>query len=221
MRRCPSESRCSVAARPPAKFVEPTLVTGAVGVLSGSMTTSGSRARVSASIARSDSSLVTASTATRPAAASPRAQAAGHLQSTAQQTVQVVPGPSPVIQILPAQPELVYVPVYDPLVVYGAWPYPAYRPFYWHPPRFVPPPGVFISFGAGLMVGHALWGHMDWHRRVVRVDVKRYNRYNHAHIVSPNWVHRPEHRRGARYGNPALHERYGRPGGPAAAEALS
>ncbi|OWT62112.1 hypothetical protein CEY11_09960 [Candidimonas nitroreducens] len=145
-----------------------------------------------------------------------RARAAGHLQSTAQQTVQVVSGPSPVIEILPAQPELVYVPVYDPLVVYGAWPYPAYRPFYWHPPRYAPPPGVFISFGAGLMVGHALWGHMDWHRHVVRINVQRYNRYNHVHIASPNWVHRPEHRRGARYGNPALRERYGHgPGGPA------
>lgn len=145
-----------------------------------------------------------------------RAQAAGHLQSTAQQTVQVVQGPSPIIEIIPAQPELVYVPVYDPLVVYGAWPYPAYRPFYWHPPSFLPPPGVFISFGAGLLVGHALWGHMDWHRRVVRIDVDRYNRYNHAHIVSPNWVHHVEHRRGVHYDTPALRERYGRgPGGPA------
>lgn len=144
-----------------------------------------------------------------------RARAAGHLQSTAQQTVQVVQGPSPIIQIVPAQPELVYVPVYDPLVVYGAWPYPAYRPFYWHPPRFEPPPGVFISFGAGLLVGHALWGHMDWHRHVVRIDVNRYNRYNHTHIASPNWMHHVEHRRGARYANPALRERYDRgPGGP-------
>jgi hypothetical protein len=145
-----------------------------------------------------------------------RARAAGHLQSTAQQTVQVVQGPSPIIQIVPAQPELVYVPVYNPLVVYGAWPYPAYRPFYWHPPRFEPPPGVFISFGAGLLVGHALWGHMDWHRHVVRIDVNRYNRYNHTHIASPNWMHHVEHRRGARYANPALRERYGRGPGPQA-----
>lgn len=143
-----------------------------------------------------------------------RARAAGHLQSTAQQTVQVVAGPSPIIEILPAQPELVYVPIYDPLVVYGAWPYPAYRPFYWHPASYISAPGVFISFGAGLLVGHALWSHVDWHRHVVNINVNRYNRYNHAHIVSPNWVHNAQHRRGVRYGSPALNQRYGH-GGPA------
>ena len=50
-RRCaggPRDSRCWVAARPPAKLVEPTLVTRARGRLSGSMTTSGRRARASA-----------------------------------------------------------------------------------------------------------------------------------------------------------------------------
>ena len=48
MRRCPRASRCWVAAKPPAKLVDPTLVTRERGRLIGSMTTSGKRARASA-----------------------------------------------------------------------------------------------------------------------------------------------------------------------------
>ena len=35
-----------------------------------------------------------------------------------------------VIKIEPANPKTVYVPTYNPTVVYGAWPYPAYPPYY-------------------------------------------------------------------------------------------
>ena len=38
-----------------------------------------------------------------------------------------------VIKIEPAQPEVIYVPAYNPTVVYGAWGYPAYPPYYWPP----------------------------------------------------------------------------------------
>ena len=41
IRRCPSDSRCSVAENPPVKLVDPTLVTRAAGLFSGSMTTNG------------------------------------------------------------------------------------------------------------------------------------------------------------------------------------
>src|SRR5882672_418953 len=47
-----------------------------------------------------------------------RAQAAGNLQSTPQQTVMDEGG---FIDIEPAQPEYVYVPVYDPRVICGPW----------------------------------------------------------------------------------------------------
>jgi hypothetical protein len=36
-----------------------------------------------------------------------------------------------VIKIEPTNPEVVYVPTYNPSVVYGAWPYPAYPPYYY------------------------------------------------------------------------------------------
>ena len=40
-------------------------------------------------------------------------------------------GSKQVIVIEPTNPETVYVPYYDPAVVYGSWPYPAYPPYYW------------------------------------------------------------------------------------------
>jgi hypothetical protein len=138
-----------------------------------------------------------------------RARDAGHLQSGPQQTV-VVASPS-VIQIVPAAPEIVYVPVYNPLVVYGPWMYPAYPPFYWHPRAYVPAPGLFISFGTGLVVGHALWGHVDWHRHVVNINVNRYNQFNHVHISHSRWVHDVNHRRGVGY-HGASASRYGHSG---------
>jgi hypothetical protein len=62
-----------------------------------------------------------------------QADAAGSLKSNAQIAVQTE-GPAIVIQ--PAQPNVVYVPSYNPTVVYGAWPYPSYPPA-----CFPPPPG--------------------------------------------------------------------------------
>jgi hypothetical protein len=54
------------------------------------------------------------------------AQANGKLATTNQQTVTVTQeADKPVIVIEPASPQTVYVPYYDPAVVYGAWPYPA------------------------------------------------------------------------------------------------
>ena len=44
-----------------------------------------------------------------------------------------------VIKIEPTNPEVVYVPTYNPTVVYGSWPYPAYPPYYYYPPGYVTP----------------------------------------------------------------------------------
>ena len=48
MRRWPRSIRCSVPASPPAQFVAPTLTSSGLGRLTGSMTTSGMRARANA-----------------------------------------------------------------------------------------------------------------------------------------------------------------------------
>src|SRR2546422_3737102 len=65
-----------------------------------------------------------------------RAQASGYLRSNGEQNV-YQQGPAIVVQ--PAYPQYVYVRYYDPLVVYGTWWWPAYRPVFWRPwaPRVV------------------------------------------------------------------------------------
>jgi len=92
-----------------------------------------------------------------------QAQAAGQLQTTQQQKVIVE---KQTIVIEPADPAVVYVPTYNPTVVYGAWQYPAYPPVY-----IPPPPGYVIgsalmtglAFAAGVAVVGSLWG---WARPV-------------------------------------------------------
>ncbi|NYT61043.1 DUF3300 domain-containing protein [Alcaligenaceae bacterium] len=134
-----------------------------------------------------------------------RAQQAGHLASGPQQHV-VVSGSPPVIVIEPAQTEVIYVPVYNPLLVYGVWPYPNYRPYYWQPPSYVAGGSIF-GFSAGLIVGQALWSSYDWGHRNVYINVNRYNSFNRTRITSSEWRHRTRYasadyrRSHAGYGN--------------------
>jgi hypothetical protein len=61
-----------------------------------------------------------------------KAEANNKLTSTKQQTVTKRQEQGrQVIAIEPTDPETIYVPYYDPAVVYGAWPYPEYPPYYW------------------------------------------------------------------------------------------
>ncbi len=98
-----------------------------------------------------------------------RAKDAGNLNTTQEQKV-VVEKETIIIQ--PANPEVVYVPTYNPTVVYGAWPYPSYPPYYYYPPGYVPGAALF-SFGVGLAVGAAwgyAWGGANWHGGDVNID---------------------------------------------------
>jgi hypothetical protein len=106
-----------------------------------------------------------------------RAQNAGNLKSNQQVTVETQ---GQTIVIEPANPELVYVPAYDPWLVYGApvvmWPG-------WYPYSVLYPPGSGISFGLGFGVGFFAgfgWGWHHWgcdwgHRTVI---------YNHNTYIS-------------------------------------
>jgi len=77
------------------------------------------------------------------------AVAAGTLVSTPQQQVITE---DDVVSIVPAQPEEIYVPQYDPLAVYEENPSPAYG---------------FITFSIGLPIGAWLNRDCDWHRHRV------------------------------------------------------
>jgi len=104
-----------------------------------------------------------------------RAQSAGNLKSTPQQSVQ---GQDSNIVIQPADPDVVYVPAYDPWVVYGdpvlAWPG-------WYPYPGIWYDGPFLSFGLGFGIGFYGgygwgWGHwgFDWHNRYPVYGHSRY-----------------------------------------------
>jgi hypothetical protein len=104
-----------------------------------------------------------------------QAQKAGHLNSNEQERV-TTQGNTIVIE--PANPEVVYVPAYDPWLVYGA-PIVAY-------PGWYPVPGIFwggvgLSFGLGFGIGYFGgfgwgWGHWgyDWHDRRAFFDHHAY-----------------------------------------------
>ena len=104
-----------------------------------------------------------------------RAQQAGNLQNTQQQTVSTQ---GSTIVIEPASPEVVYVPAYDPWVVYGgpivAWPG-------WYPYPGIWYDGPYLFFGAGFGIGFFGgygwgWGHwgFDWHNRYAIYNHNRY-----------------------------------------------
>ena len=86
-----------------------------------------------------------------------RAQALKKLETTKEQKVTLKTEQNKqVIVIEPAQPDTVYVPYYNPSVVYGAWPYPAYPPYY-YPPAPAYYGGALLAtglaFGAGVALG--------------------------------------------------------------------
>jgi hypothetical protein len=92
-----------------------------------------------------------------------RAYQAGNLRSTSQLSVVYEPGD---IVIAPVSPEVVYVPYYNPWIVYGA-PIAAYpRYAYYGPPRGVIfGAGLAIGFGVGIAIGaftHFSWGYHNW-----------------------------------------------------------
>jgi hypothetical protein len=165
-----------------------------------------------------------------------KAREAGNLATTRQQTVVVEPD---LIVIEPADPEVVYVPVYNPTIVYGSWWWPA-PPYAWYPRSYVVGSGVVtgVSFGLGVAVGHYLWGGFDWHHRKIHVhrdvDVVRNVTLNRSvnvrrdvHRVHDDdrrarpWEHDPAHRRGVRYRDYATRERFGGASGERAREPAS
>lgn len=135
-----------------------------------------------------------------------KARAAGNLKSTSQQVVKTdTSSGTTIIEISSPDPDVVYVPSYDPAVIYGAWPYPAYPPY---PYYAYPYAGNVVSFGLGLAVGYAFWGDCDWYHNDININVNRYNQFNHTDIHDNRWNHDPYHRRGVGYKNPQVQQRF-------------
>ncbi len=145
-----------------------------------------------------------------------RAKAAGNLQSNSQQTVTVQNQPTATqpqtIVIVPANPQVVYVPTYNPSLIYGAWPYPAYPPYYYYPPGYVATASI-LSFGAGMAVGAALWGDCNWGHGNVNVNINNYNRFNNTNISHNQWQQNfNQHRSNWQAGNQQRTDRFGNGG---------
>jgi len=132
-----------------------------------------------------------------------RAYAAGNLKSNDQYRVVQQ---ERIIVVESPNPQVVYVPYYDPLVVYGGWWWPAYRPVFWAPwPGYVVRPGYVGGFrwSIGITIGpRFFFGACDWHRRsiqVVNVHPFYYHYVDRRPIVVGHWQHYPDHRRGVVY----------------------
>jgi len=98
-----------------------------------------------------------------------KAQAAGNLKTTKEQTVIVE---QKIIKIESASPQVIYVPTYNPTVVYGAWAYPAYPPHYYYPPGYVAGTAA-VSFAAGVAMGAAwgyAWGNTNYNGGSVNIN---------------------------------------------------
>jgi hypothetical protein len=153
-----------------------------------------------------------------------KAQASGNLKTTKEQTVIVE---EKIIKIEPANPQVIYVPSYNPTVVYGSWPYPAYPPYYYYPPGYVA--SSMMWFGAGMAMGAAFsgawgygWGDCDYNGGSVKIDnSKNFNfsgnnidRGKYANQLPAggkgNWQHNPEHRQGVSYRDQGTAQKFNR-----------
>jgi len=144
-----------------------------------------------------------------------QARNAGHLNSNEQEKV-ATQGSTIVIE--PANPEVVYVPAYDPWLVYGA-PIIAY-------PGWYPVPGIFwggvgLSFGIGFGIGYFGgfgwgWGHWgyDWHGRSAFFDHHAFvshsrdfgnEGFHHGDFVQGNFGHGGFDHTGGFHGSSSVH----------------
>jgi hypothetical protein len=121
-----------------------------------------------------------------------QAQANGTLKTTEQQRVVEE---NDTIGIEPANPQVVYVPIYNPTVVNGVWPYPVYQPVYIPPPFGYAPDAYYggLGFATGVVVVGSLFGFAKprWRHREVHIDVDRFNHMNVNRTTMQSEVWRP------------------------------
>src|SRR5476649_2933245 len=153
-----------------------------------------------------------------------RAEAAGNLRSD--DRLRVLDSGSG-LMVEQFNPEVAYVPYFDPLVVYGSWWWPAYPPVHWRPwsgyysrPGYAR--GVYWGPPIGVSAGF-FFGAFDWQRHQVRVvQVNNYyyrhsagvNRAMFANLVPGAWQHEPEQRRGVAYRGIETQRRFGAASAP-------
>jgi len=162
-----------------------------------------------------------------------KAQDKGTLKSTEQVKVETqVIERKEVVIIQQANPQVIYVPTYNPVVVWG----PPVYPYYPYPPIYYPPPGYYaagaaVAWGAGFAMG-AFWGgggwgwHAGWGGNDIDIDIDNnfnrnvnrntnINRGNRNQVnanrggAGNKWQHNAAHRGGTPYSDRATANRYG------------
>jgi len=155
-----------------------------------------------------------------------KAQDKGALESNEQQVVETkVVEQKTVIVVQPADPEVIYVPSYNPTYVYPP-------PVYPYPPVYYPPyyaGGAFVSFSVGFFWGAAVGGACcgcGWGRNDVNIDINNnFNRNREVDRGDRNvdrggrdgrgdrsggtWQHDPKHRGGTPYSDRATADKFG------------
>jgi hypothetical protein len=139
-----------------------------------------------------------------------QAQKAGNLKTTEQQRVEV--RENNIVYIEPADPQVVYVPTYQPSEVYGEWPYPETPPVYYPPPAAYYPGyayGAGLAFAAGVAITAGLWGwaRAGWGTGNININRSAYGSINRGQVGGGTW----------RAGNAGAVGRAGRLGGPVGA----
>jgi hypothetical protein len=145
-----------------------------------------------------------------------RAQSNGRLSSTPQQIVTTESqGTDKVVKIMPAEPDVIYVPVYDPIYVWGP-------PIYGYYPRLFYPSYGF-GFGVGCSLGYFFsdwggWGNWgwgsNWFNNVIVINNGFF--HHHGYYVRPGdnsrggkiWAHNPDHRKNVPYKNTDVATRF-------------
>ena len=151
-----------------------------------------------------------------------KAQQTGSLKSSEQQKVIVEPATAPeqagqtIVRIEPTDPQVIYVPTYNPTVVYGTWAYPYYPPYYWAPyPAYYPYyPGAALGDGSCLGIGFAaagaIFGNCNWGGSDVDIDINRATNidrnFDRSKAQNGRWQHDASHRQGVAYRDNATRE---------------
>ncbi|MGI2261169.1 DUF3300 domain-containing protein [Shewanella sp. GXUN23E] len=144
-----------------------------------------------------------------------QADDAGNLQQMEQVTVTRV---EKQIVIESVSPQIVYVPYYDPRLVFPYWRWPAYPPVWWaRDPLWLGyyTPGALFSWRPGIQISfNFFFGGIHWGDRYLLIDRHGHHHYRPHYRQriafsqgAQRWHHDPHHRKGMRYASHSVHDR--------------
>lgn len=152
--------------------------------------------------------------------------------TTTSATTSTTPASTQIVTIESADPNVVYVPTYNPSTAYGTWPNSAYPPVY-----LPPPPGEQfgdsfmrgLGFSLGVATTYAIFSDIDWdddddyhhhngdwdggyarNGNNIKIDVNNFNRVTGEHLTGDNvrWQHNPNYRSNVPYPNSNVTQRF-------------